>query len=662
VKIILVHNQYQQPGGEDVVFEQERRLLERAGHQVAIYQRSNLELEESSAARRLVMARNIVWAKDTQREFTKLLASEKPELVHIHNTFVMVSPSVYSACEEANVPVVQTLHNYRFLCPAATFFRDGHICEECMEHSLLRSIRYGCYRGSRSATAAVALMLAVHRGRQTWDRKVNSYLALTEFARRKFVAGGLPAERIFVKPNFVYPDPGPRLGTREYAVFAGRLSAEKLGRTLLAAWERLGSRIPLLIVGEGPERKQLEWQIAEHRLSNVSLLGQLTRQETWATIGKARCFIMPSECYENFPLTIAEAFACGTPVICSRLGAMQEIVQDGRTGLHFTPGDADDLAAKVDWAWTRPDLMKVMGQEARREYEAKYTAERNYEMLAEIYQHTLQNRASLPSRERPQPKLGWRIHVRRAQDLVGKAWTYLLTALARPGQLLHLPTLILRRVHFGEFLKLNKPWLKKAGVRTVIDVGAHSGEFSSAVRAVLPDVQIYAFEPLPDCCKKLKQRIRGNGSLRVFQVALGEQSGPVEFWRSSFAKSSSLLRMSRLHQEAFPWSAASRPMVVQLGRLDDYADKMELSSKTLLKIDVQGYEDRVLQGASELLKQISYVIVEVSVSPLYEKQAKFHNIYTFLLESGFAYDGNLEQLVSPADGAILQVDALFSRP
>jgi ADP-heptose:LPS heptosyltransferase len=445
VKILLVHNQYQQPGGEDVVFEQERQLLERAGHQVVVYQRSNLEIEDRSLGQRLILAKNIVSAADTKRELTGLLVREKPQLVHIHNTFVMVSPSVYSTCQEANIPVLQTLHNYRLLCPAASLFRDGHICEECMEHSLWRSVRYGCYRGSRSATAAVALMLAVHRNRHTFERKVNGYIALTEFARAKLVAGGLPAERIFVKPNFVYPDPGPRRGAREYVVFAGRLSPEKRVSTLLAAWERLENRISLRVLGDGPERQALQLRAARGGLSSVSFLGHLSRQETWTTIGKARCLIMPSECYETFNLTIAEAFACGTPVICSRLGAMREIVEDGRTGLHFTPGDPDDLAAKVEWAWTHPAEMRAMEADARREYEAKYTAEQNYRTLADIYGQTLRAEALFrlgalrAERKRFAP-------VSHAAGLLGKAYAYVVATLQ---ELAHLPV---RLAGGGDFL------------------------------------------------------------------------------------------------------------------------------------------------------------------------------------------------------------------
>jgi glycosyltransferase involved in cell wall biosynthesis len=400
MRIMLVHNQYQHPGGEDVVFEQERRLLQRAGHQVVLYQRSNLEIDENVAAKRIKLVKNIIWATDTLREFTDLLAQEKPQLVHVHNTFVMVSPSIYLACEQANIPVMQTLHNYRLICPAASLFRDGHVCEECIEHSLWRGVRYGCYRDSRLATGTVALMLEVHRKRHTWDQKVQGYIALTEFARSKFVEGGLPPEKIFVKPNFVYPDPGAHLSTGEYAIFVGRLSREKGLNTLLAAWGRLGNRIPLMILGEGPESERLKLQAAELGLTLVSFLGQVPRAEALARLRGACCLIVPSECYETFALTIAEAFACSTPVICSRLGAMQEIVEDGRTGLHFTAGDADDLAAKVEWAWTHSDQIKAMGREARLQYEMKYTAERNYEILADLYQRILGSSPLFPLRAR----------------------------------------------------------------------------------------------------------------------------------------------------------------------------------------------------------------------------------------------------------------------
>jgi FkbM family methyltransferase len=244
---------------------------------------------------------------------------------------------------------------------------------------------------------------------------------------------------------------------------------------------------------------------------------------------------------------------------------------------------------------------------------------------------------------------------------MGKGWGYLLVALEQPQKVPHYAVLSLKGVHFGEFHKLNHFWIKQAGIKTVIDVGAHSGEFSSAIRAVLPAAHIYAFEPLEECHQRLRERLGGNGSLESFQVAVGDHSGMIDFWRSSFPKSSSALAMSKLHQTAFPWSADNDRLTVRLETLDHCIGQRNFSSKVFLKIDVQGYEDRVLRGASQLMKRVDYVLVEVSFMPLYEDQARFHEIYDILLGSGFCYAGNMEQLLSPQDGSILQADALFVR-
>jgi glycosyltransferase involved in cell wall biosynthesis len=388
LKIILVHNAYQQAGGEDVVFDQECRLLETRGHRVVTYRRSNQEIDHLSLIDRAMLAKRMIWATDTRTEFAQLLAREHPDIVHVHNTFLMVSPSIYSACKEEGVPVVQTLHNFRLACPAGTFFRDGNVCEECMDRGLIRSVCHGCYHNSRPATASVALMLAWHRRTGTWNQLVDRYVALTEFARDKFVAAGLPAEKIIVKPNFVAPDPGERTGVGEYAVFSGRLSPEKGLLTLLQAWKDLPSRFVLQIVGDGPERRRLENQMRKNGLSNVVFCGRLSHEETLAAIKNARFLVMPSVWYEGFPMSVAEAFACGVPVLCSRLGGMLELVFDHRSGLHFTPGDAGDMTQKIGWAFEHPAELARMGREARREYEDNYTSEKNYIRLMEIYEQT----------------------------------------------------------------------------------------------------------------------------------------------------------------------------------------------------------------------------------------------------------------------------------
>jgi glycosyltransferase involved in cell wall biosynthesis len=284
---------------------------------------------------------------------------------------------------------VQTLHNFRLLCPGSLFFREGKICEDCVEHSLLRSIWHGCYRDSRPATASVAVMLAWHRQSGTWDELVDRYIALTDFARNKFIASGFAANKIVVKPNFVDRDPGAKESACNGALYVGRLSKEKGLHTLLDAWKRLPKGCTLQIVGDGPKRKELEEEAQRCGLSSIQFLGRLSHAESLAAM-KGACFlVLPSECYEGFPMTIAESFACGTPVICSRLGAMEEIVDDPRTGLHFAPGDCEDLARKVEWAFDHSSEIAAMGRSARREYEARYTSEIAYDRLMDIYRQTI---------------------------------------------------------------------------------------------------------------------------------------------------------------------------------------------------------------------------------------------------------------------------------
>ncbi|MEK7405397.1 MAG: glycosyltransferase [Acidobacteriota bacterium] len=392
MKILLVHNEYLQPGGEDAVQAAERGLLSGMGHSVVEYRRHNRELRASGGFDKIALARRTVWAADSYEAIRACIHRERPAVAHFHNTFPLVSPAAYYACREAAVPVVQTLHNYRLFCPAASFFRNGHLCEECVEHSLWRGVRYGCYRGSRLTTATVAAMLAFHRQRQTWTEMVSCYIALTEFARAKFTASGLPSHKIVVKPNFVHADPGVRLRAGDYALFVGRLSPEKGPRILLDAWERLNGRIPLYVAGDGPLRAELELQKSQRGLVSVTFLGWLSSIRTLAAVKGCRFLVFPSEWYECFPATIVEAFACGVPVIASRLGAMREIIEDGTTGRHFAAGDAADLAEKVEWAWTHPKELEEMGRAARAQYEAKYTAERNYRMLTEIYRRVQESR------------------------------------------------------------------------------------------------------------------------------------------------------------------------------------------------------------------------------------------------------------------------------
>jgi glycosyltransferase involved in cell wall biosynthesis len=385
MNVLIIHNTYQQPGGEDVVVAQESKLLEQNGHRVTQYVRSNHEIDGLSFAQRVGLIGRIISANDSKLAVRGLLRDLKPDLVHVHNTFAMVSPSVYEACHQEDVPVVQTLHNYRLLCPAATFYREGKNCHECITHGLFSSVRHACYRDSRLMSGAIALMLKTHRSRQTWSRQIDAYIALSQFARNKFVQFGMPANKIYIKPNFVEPDPDERSDSGEYALFVGRLSPEKGASTLLKAWHHLPSRIPLVIAGDGPERQMLEEEVATKRLHSIRFAGQLRRGEVYELMKKAAFIVVPSVWEEPFGLIIAEAFACGTPVIGASIGAIPEMVEDQVTGLTFAPGDSVELAKKVEWAWGHLPQMAVMGRAARRVYESRYTASANYQLLMQIY-------------------------------------------------------------------------------------------------------------------------------------------------------------------------------------------------------------------------------------------------------------------------------------
>jgi glycosyltransferase involved in cell wall biosynthesis len=385
MNVLIIHNAYQKPGGEDVVVAQESKLLEHHGHNVTLYLRSNNELEGLTLGQRLGLIGRIISAKDSKLAVRGILRELKPDVVHIHNTFAMVSPSVYEACQQEDVPVVQTLHNYRLLCPAATFYRNGKICQDCVTDGLLRSVQHACYRESRLMTGAIALMLKAQRVRETWNSRIDAYIALSRFAKDRFVQCGFPASKIYIKPNFVEPDPGERVYCGNYALFVGRLSPEKGLLTLLKAWQSLPSHVPLLIVGDGPMRPFLEAEVVKAGLHWVRFAGQLNRDEVYERMKKAAFLIVPSVWEEPFGLIVAEAFACGTPVLGASIGSIQEMLDDQVTGLRFAPGDPNALAKKVAWAWDHPHRLQAMGETARGVYEDRYTGSANYKLLLEIY-------------------------------------------------------------------------------------------------------------------------------------------------------------------------------------------------------------------------------------------------------------------------------------
>lgn len=378
-----MHNFYREPGGEDYAVMQEKMLLESRGHAVELFSVSNDSF--SGGLHTASVACGAVYSRKSRLIIEQKIGSFVPDVVHVHNFFPQLSPSVYYACQAGPVPVVQTLHNFRLICPNALLFRDGKPCEQCIGTSFAwPGIVNACYRNSRAGTAVLATMLAAHRISNTWTTQVHAYICLSTFAQQKFIAGGLPADRLFVKPNCVMPDPCPGSRSGDFAIFVGRLSFEKGLKTLLSAWTHVPGR-RLKIVGDGP----LGCFAKNVAPPSVEFLGRQPAARVLELLGAAKFLIFPSECYENFPRVIVEAFAKGLPVLGSDLGSMREIIEDGRTGVLFTPGDHQDLAKKAEWLFSHPRESQAMSAAARRAFEASYATDCNYQQLMKIYQRAM---------------------------------------------------------------------------------------------------------------------------------------------------------------------------------------------------------------------------------------------------------------------------------
>ena len=390
LRVLLAHNRYMERGGEDLAYEADVALLRRHGHFVAELIEDNSRIGGMGQAR---LAARTIWSTDSRKRVAELIEETHPDVIHFHNTFPLLSPSVYSVSASYGMPVVQTLHNFRLLCLNGLFYRDGHVCEDCMGRFFpWPGVLHACYRRSRPASGVVAAMLSFHRLLGTWGKMVDTYIVLTNHAKEKFIQGGLPKEKVVVRPNFVDPDPGGSEGeAKPYALFVGRLSREKGVQILLTAWG-LVRGIPLVMIGDGPLSSELKGLVKSLELSNVKLMGRQPHPQVLTALKRARFLVVPSDCYEAFPLAVVEAFATGVPVVASCLGAMAEIVYDRRTGLLFEPGNAEDLADKVNWLWSHPDESEAMGREARQEFELKYTAEQGYQGLMAIYNELIRAR------------------------------------------------------------------------------------------------------------------------------------------------------------------------------------------------------------------------------------------------------------------------------
>lgn len=387
MKVLTVHNKYRFRGGEDESRESEDRLLASKGHEIRQLVFDN---ETITSARALTVGLSASWSSQAYRQVHQAISAWKPDILDVHNFFPLASPAVHYAGWRLGVPVVQTLHNYRLLCPGALLFRKGAPCEDCI-HSRFpwRGIVHRCYRGSAFQTSAVSLMIGVHRALRTWEKTVSQFIAVSEFEKGIFVAAGFPESKIMVKPNFV-PDAGAPGTGGGGLVFVGRLTPEKGLRTLLTAMSLTAAPIPLAIVGDGPLEPEVRSAAAGD--PRIRYLGRIPLREVLDAIGQATALISASECYETFGRVAAEAFACGTPVIAARIGAITEIVDDGRTGFHFTPADPHDLARKIAWVHANPEKLAQMRTAARQEFERKYTASRNYSLLMEAYQRAIVRR------------------------------------------------------------------------------------------------------------------------------------------------------------------------------------------------------------------------------------------------------------------------------
>lgn len=378
-RILVVHNRYQRPGGEDAVVDAEIEMLRRRGHEVEAYVRHNDELVDMNAVETLTQA---IWSRRTSRDIARIAGAFRPDIIHAHNTFALISSSVYWAASGADVPVVQTLHNFRLLCVQAMFLHENQVCEACLGRVPWRGVTRRCYRNSALQSAALAAMLGVHRTLGTYRDKVTRYIALSEFCRNKFIEGGLPASRVAVKPNFVDIGDLPAETSRCGGLYVGRLAPEKGIDLLMQALRELPNTT-IDVIGAGPQEDRIEAH------PQLRMLGWREPAAIYERMRHAAYLVMPSIWYENFPRTLVEAFANGLPVIASRLGSLAELVEHGHTGLLFDPGSPRDLARHLAWAEAFPGKMRVMGAQARAKYEAMFTPEKNYEQLMAIYEDAI---------------------------------------------------------------------------------------------------------------------------------------------------------------------------------------------------------------------------------------------------------------------------------
>jgi glycosyltransferase involved in cell wall biosynthesis len=381
MRILMLHNRYLTAGGEEQCSAAETALLRDYGHEVELVEEDNRRIAELG---NLKTAVRTIWSAESYHTVSEKLRTGNFDVVHAHNTFPLFSPSVYYAASRHNVPVVQTLHNYRLMCVNSLLFRDQHVCEECVGRFMpWQGIRHACYRNSHMASAVLATMLGAHKLAGTWKNRVGTYIAISEISRQKYIDGGFPQEKIVVKPNFLHPSPQPGPGGGGYALYAGRLSAEKGIATMLEAWKSASNPLPLKIVGDGLLRALVEE--TARTSSVIEYVGFKSLPEVLDLMAHAEFLVFPSEWNETMGRTIMESFAVGTPVLAAKIGPPVSMVTPGQTGFHFSPGNASELRQQVEWCTRNAAEVHALRANCRAAFEAQYTGAANIEMLLTIY-------------------------------------------------------------------------------------------------------------------------------------------------------------------------------------------------------------------------------------------------------------------------------------
>lgn len=385
----MIHNYLRPPSGENTVFEQERQLLESKGHEVVTYTRQNSEIETMRFPEKATLPLRAFWSVTDHDEISRIVRTQKPDVAHFHNIFPLVSPAAYRACRSAGIPVVQTLHHFRIVCPGALLFREGRVCEECSGMHFLPGIRHGCYRGSSVQTAGMAAVVYFHHMMRTWQDCVDLYIALSDFALETYRRLGFPSRNLYVKTNFLQDPVEPSPEDEGYGIYIGRIGEEKGIPALIDALKEC-PETPFKIAGDGPLTEYLVGRLKEHGLENIEYLGVKSHSECMKHLARARFMVLPSQWYEGVPMVLLEAMSASKPAIVSNIGVLPEMIRDGINGLVFAPGAREELSERMKRLYADPEGAREMGKKGRALFEEKYTREVNYGMLMEAYQKAIE--------------------------------------------------------------------------------------------------------------------------------------------------------------------------------------------------------------------------------------------------------------------------------